>query len=567
MNIIETTRAAIQQSKEYVRNTPWRADYEAEIARILFDLDTPCELAVVGQVKAGKSSFINALLGEELAIVDVTEATATINYFRYGLVKDKSRPIKVIWNDGREEWQTREFLDSLQGNTQEVLERASKIDHLEYFIPNEEILGNITIVDTPGTDSVVKEHSNRLADYLAQQNSWKSNNIKQRADAVIVLVGHVQRMGDEEVVNKFTDANNSFNFIGVMSKIDNEWEGRKQKEVSLKEEYGEWSKKCAVYSEKLNSRLHSIHPVSALLYQTLEQLIHSNRLAEIQHLIRQVDDKDFLDNLLSSSTAFEKEFGQEIENELKRIGLSFETRKFMKGSIPFPIFRVIAYELYENELDVAIGNLRRFAGMDQLKDILQKQFFNRSRIIRCYSSLQKVHTILNDIMVFKIPNLRRNAPYKEKISRSIDNLVLGFCNSSSDKDNIKKLLLNAVEANFWTVAECEKQIGNAEAHMRELEQIMNQLKEPNSKAEGLLLLQQNRNLFSEDKVKQLESILDGNDDKTCVLTLEAVIRIKSYWFREKEYCDTDSNEGVIRKKIIELVIKSCDSLIHKMKSL
>ena len=113
----------------------------------------------------------------------------------------------------------------------------------------------------------------------------------------------------------------------------------------------------------------------------------------------------------------------------------------------------------------------------------------------------------------------------------------------------------------------EEQIGNAEAHMRELEQIMNQLKEPNSKAEGLLLLQQNRNLFSEDKVKQLESILDGNDDKTCVLTLEAVIRIKSYWFREKEYCDTDSNEGVIRKKIIELVIKSCDSLIHKMKSL
>lgn len=72
-------------------------------------------------------------------------------------------------------------------------------------------------------------------------------------------------MGDEDVVNKFTDATNPFNFIGIMSKIDNEWEGKEG--VTLEEECNQWKRRCTTYSERLNDRLHSIHPVSVLLHQ------------------------------------------------------------------------------------------------------------------------------------------------------------------------------------------------------------------------------------------------------------------------------------------------------------
>jgi ATPase subunit of ABC transporter with duplicated ATPase domains len=47
-------------------------------------VDQPCVVAVVGRMKAGKSTFLNALLGEDLAKVGAAETTATINYFRYG---------------------------------------------------------------------------------------------------------------------------------------------------------------------------------------------------------------------------------------------------------------------------------------------------------------------------------------------------------------------------------------------------------------------------------------------------------------------------------------------------
>ena len=49
------------------------------IERLSGQVEEPCVVAVVGRMKAGKSTFINALLGEDLAAVGVTETTATIN--------------------------------------------------------------------------------------------------------------------------------------------------------------------------------------------------------------------------------------------------------------------------------------------------------------------------------------------------------------------------------------------------------------------------------------------------------------------------------------------------------
>lgn len=561
MDITDITRHTLTKAKDYILNSPWRSEYEAEIERTILNLDQPCELAVVGQVKAGKSSFINALLGENLAVVDVTEATATINYFRYGVVKNPERPIKVVWNDGREEWQTRQFLDSLQGNTQDVLERAANIDHLEYFLPNE-LLEHITIVDTPGTNSVVKEHGHKLSDYLSQQNIQKSNNIKQRADAVIVLVGHVQKMGDEDVVNKFTDATNPFNFIGIMSKIDNEWEGKEG--ITLQEECEQWKKRCAAYSDRLNDRLHSIHPVSVLLYQKVEELLKSGRLAEIQFTIRQIKDKDYYDFLLRSSTAFEKKIEpEELESYYASIGLPLATRKRLIEGIPFTVFKVIAHELYHHSITDAVAHLKKYAGMDALNHILQQQFFNRSRIMRCYSSLQKVHSIIAEVIEIKIPRLRKNAPYKEKILQEIDNLSFDFYRNKSDETEFKLLLHNFAKKSIWTEQEYRSQVSKAETLILDIENGIAQLTESNEKSEGLLLLQQNRNLFKEDEIRQLETIFCRNKTDINILTREGICKQKTEWAMKREYCSTDS-KGRIRKRIIELALDFYDRLIDKI---
>ena len=54
-------------------------------------LDSPLRVAIAGQVKAGKSTLLNALVGEELAPTDAGECTRVVTWYRDGLTYRGSR--------------------------------------------------------------------------------------------------------------------------------------------------------------------------------------------------------------------------------------------------------------------------------------------------------------------------------------------------------------------------------------------------------------------------------------------------------------------------------------------
>ncbi len=81
-------------------------------------------LVVVGEFNAGKSAFINALMGERLLEEGVTPTTTKVNILRYGTEKGK----KVL------------------------------SENVESLILDAEYLKEISIVDTPGTNAIVREH-------------------------------------------------------------------------------------------------------------------------------------------------------------------------------------------------------------------------------------------------------------------------------------------------------------------------------------------------------------------------------------------------------------------------
>src|SRR5580700_8495979 len=47
-------------------------------------LREPVRVAVVGKVNSGKSTMVNALLGQRIAPTDVSECTRLVTWFRYG---------------------------------------------------------------------------------------------------------------------------------------------------------------------------------------------------------------------------------------------------------------------------------------------------------------------------------------------------------------------------------------------------------------------------------------------------------------------------------------------------
>ena len=57
----------------------------AELDWIGRRLDQPIRIALAGTLKAGKSTLVNALVGEEIAPTDATEATRLVTWFRHSM--------------------------------------------------------------------------------------------------------------------------------------------------------------------------------------------------------------------------------------------------------------------------------------------------------------------------------------------------------------------------------------------------------------------------------------------------------------------------------------------------
>ncbi len=93
-------------------------------------------LVIAGEFNSGKSSFINALLGEELLPEGVTPTTDRINIVRYGAAA-----------------------------SEQLLEAYL----LERTFPSE-LLREINIVDTPGTNAIIREHEELTRDFVPRSD-------------------------------------------------------------------------------------------------------------------------------------------------------------------------------------------------------------------------------------------------------------------------------------------------------------------------------------------------------------------------------------------------------------
>ncbi|MCK5797120.1 MAG: dynamin family protein, partial [Deltaproteobacteria bacterium] len=180
---------------------PATATLAPSVARIRQDLDRPLLVAVMGEFNTGKSTFVNALIGEEIAPMGITPTTATINILKYG----EARAARVVWNDDREEllpWEeVGSFLRTLD-NTQ-----ARKIRVVELLEPAEALL-RVNVVDTPGLNSIVEDHEQTAREFLDE------------ADAVIWLFAADQAGKETEEIALEMLERQHLKTVGVINKID-----------------------------------------------------------------------------------------------------------------------------------------------------------------------------------------------------------------------------------------------------------------------------------------------------------------------------------------------------------
>jgi small GTP-binding protein len=108
------------------------AEDQAALASSIRQLDEFFLLVVVGEFNAGKSAFINALAGQPVLREGVTPTTARIHVLKYGDTRA----------DGTDE------------------------HGLDMSLAPVELLREVHIVDTPGTNAIIREHEQLTNDFL-----------------------------------------------------------------------------------------------------------------------------------------------------------------------------------------------------------------------------------------------------------------------------------------------------------------------------------------------------------------------------------------------------------------
>ena len=121
--LLRDERMALGRIRELLVGQGATASAVEQLRQAELDLDEPFLLVIVGEFNAGKSAFINALIGERVLREGVTPTTAVITRLRYA---------------------------------PSLLERREGA-MLEVGYPLE-LLRDVAIVDTPGTNAILREH-------------------------------------------------------------------------------------------------------------------------------------------------------------------------------------------------------------------------------------------------------------------------------------------------------------------------------------------------------------------------------------------------------------------------
>ena len=270
--------------------------------------DPNLQIAIVGTIKAGKSTFINALFEENIASTDVTPETASLTKFKYStqnklLVKFYSREEwRKLWesvekseektksNIFREEFESsgaksieNDYLgksdetievsniENLKNKVKEYTSKNSKIHYfvkeLTVYLNNDNMPKDVTIVDTPGLDDVVDYRSKITRDYI------------KRANAVIVCVDSSSLRNDEylTITKVFENVGDDMYKVMILgTQIDN----RNNPKEDWRKQSEEWKKYLKDNFKDENLLNNNIIGVSSFVFSNLIELENGRECEE-----------------------------------------------------------------------------------------------------------------------------------------------------------------------------------------------------------------------------------------------------------------------------------------------
>ena len=166
-------------------------------------------LVVSGEVNRGKSTFINAIIGQNILPTYDKETTAQV----FKIINSEEEAFTVVYENGDRLAITKEELSvyGTQIGKSSDLSIGRRITYIEIKTHVENLPSGVTIVDTPGIGSTFKEHSEIAREFMRQ------------ADAVIYLCSSkhpIIKVDVDFIKNTILPLPATPNVLFVMAKAD-----------------------------------------------------------------------------------------------------------------------------------------------------------------------------------------------------------------------------------------------------------------------------------------------------------------------------------------------------------
>ncbi len=189
-------------------------------------------IVLVGEFSAGKSTFLNALMGEKILPSYSDETTATVNLLQHKSKAEHGESGCVYYHDGTTKEIQNADLETISRyvTTRSDSEKvAQDIKHLTLYLDSKFLENNVTLVDSPGLNGVADGHREITMEQI------------EKSSASIFLF-NAQQPGKRSDFDFLSDLRKRVNsIIFVLNKIDNikQHEGETVESVieKLKENY------------------------------------------------------------------------------------------------------------------------------------------------------------------------------------------------------------------------------------------------------------------------------------------------------------------------------------------
>jgi hypothetical protein len=352
-------RTLLRDAVDVFRETP-------EIAQSLRDhldrLDGPLRVAIAGQVKAGKSTLLNALVGERLAPTDAGECTRIVTWYRQG-----HRPRVSMHPLAGGPRQLR--VDRVDGALRIDLEGMNPA-HVERLVVDwpSRGLADTTLIDTPGIASLSTDVSARANGFLAPEDS------PSEADAVVYLMRHLHS-ADLRLLESFHDNGiaraNPVNTIAVLSRADEIGVGRVDALMSADRIARRY--RC---DPRLRRLCQGVVPVAGLLAETARSL-HQHEFDALAAMA--AAPRAEIESALLSADRFVHHAGLGLLERFGLFGVRLSLALIRQG--------------YGDPGRLA-AELSRRSGIDSLRAVFAAQFTQRRDLLKCRSALLAVDSLL-----------------------------------------------------------------------------------------------------------------------------------------------------------------------------